>query len=44
MKPASKPGSGSNMILEDVVAFLKKVPPFQFLDDSDIQEIGRAHV
>ncbi len=33
--------SGSNMILEDVVAFLKKVPPFQFLDDTDLQTVAR---
>ncbi len=29
------------MILEDVVAFLKKVPPFQFLDEEDLQTVAR---
>ncbi len=32
---------GNNIILEDVVAFLKKVPPFQFLSDSDLQAVAR---
>jgi CBS domain-containing protein len=41
MRSALKPGNGSNMIMEDVVAFLKKVPPFQFLDDADIQAVAR---
>ncbi len=41
MKSAAKPNQGSNMIMEDVVAFLKKVPPFQFLDDADIQAVAR---
>lgn len=41
MKSATKPNQGSNMIMEDVVAFLKKVPPFQFLDDADIQAVAR---
>jgi CBS domain-containing protein len=36
-----KPGNGSNMILEDVIVFLKKVPPFQFLDDEALQSIAR---
>ena len=35
------PNHGSNMILEDVVAFLKKVPPFQFLSEADIQAVAR---
>ncbi len=29
------------MILEDVVAFLKKVPPFQFLDEENLQIVAR---
>jgi CBS domain-containing protein len=29
------------MILEDVVTFLKKVPPFQFLDDDNIRAVAR---
>ena len=29
------------MILEDVIAFIKKVPPFQFLDDADLQAVAR---
>ncbi|HEX9019852.1 MAG TPA: DUF294 nucleotidyltransferase-like domain-containing protein [Nitrospirota bacterium] len=41
MKPAVKSSHDSNMILEDVVAFLKKVPPFQFLGDADIQSVAR---
>lgn len=41
MKSALKPGNGNNMIMEDVMAFLKKVPPFQFLDDADIQAVAR---
>ena len=41
MRSAIKPGSASNMILEDVVAFLKKVPPFQFLEEDDLLAIAR---
>jgi CBS domain-containing protein len=41
MRSAIKPGSGSNMILEDVVAFLKKVPPFQFLEEADLLAVAR---
>jgi CBS domain-containing protein len=29
------------MILEDVVAFLKKVPPFQFLEEADLLAVAR---
>ncbi|MGE5172505.1 MAG: DUF294 nucleotidyltransferase-like domain-containing protein [Betaproteobacteria bacterium] len=29
------------MILEDVVVFLQKVPPFQFLDDDTLQAVAR---
>ena len=32
MKSTMAPNHGNNIILEDVVAFLKKVPPFQFLE------------
>ncbi|MGC1454164.1 MAG: DUF294 nucleotidyltransferase-like domain-containing protein [Nitrospirota bacterium] len=35
------PNHGNNIILEDVVAFLKKVPPFQFLSDMDLQAVAR---
>jgi len=28
------------MILEDVIAFLKKVPPFQFLDEADLKSVA----
>jgi CBS domain-containing protein len=35
------PNPGSNIILEDVIAFLKKVPPFQFLSDADLQAVAR---
>jgi CBS domain-containing protein len=41
MKPVTPPNHGSNVILEDVVAFLKKVPPFQFLDDANLQSVAR---
>jgi CBS domain-containing protein len=41
MSPALKPYKGSNMILDDVIAFLKKVPPFQFLDDDNQQAVAR---
>jgi CBS domain-containing protein len=41
MKSVAKQGNGNNLILEDVVAFLKKVPPFQFLDDGDLQAVAR---
>jgi CBS domain-containing protein len=41
MKSATKPNNGSNMLMEDVVAFLKRVPPFQFLDDDDLQAVAR---
>ncbi len=40
MTSTAKPGNGSNLILEDVVAFLKKVPPFQFLEDRDLQVVA----
>jgi len=33
--------NGSNVILEDVVAFLRKVPPFQFLDDANLHSVAR---
>ncbi len=33
--------SSSHMLLEDVVRFLKNVPPFQFLEDADIQMVAR---
>jgi CBS domain-containing protein len=41
MRSAMKPGSGSNMIIEDVMAFLKKVPPFQFLEEADLLSVAR---
>ncbi len=41
MHATVKPNNGSNMILEDVIVFLKKVPPFQFLDDENLQFIAR---
>jgi CBS domain-containing protein len=42
MWPALKPNPGnSDMILDDVVAFLRKVPPFQFLDDENLHTIAR---
>jgi CBS domain-containing protein len=41
MKSTMSRNPGSNIILEDVVAFLKKVPPFQFLCDEDLQAVAR---
>jgi len=41
MKSVIQQNHGSNAILEDVVAFLKKVPPFQFLDDANLQSVAR---
>jgi CBS domain-containing protein len=41
MSHSLKPGQGSNLILEDVIAFLKKVPPFQFLDDDNLHAVAR---
>ena len=41
MKSLSKPNQASNIILDDVVAFLQKVPPFQFLDEANIQAVAR---
>jgi CBS domain-containing protein len=41
MNSVTQPNHGSNVILEDVVAFLKKVPPFQFLDDANLQAVAR---
>src|SRR5512147_2680202 len=42
MWPALKSNPGNNdMILEDVVAFLRKVPPFQFLDDDNLHTVAR---
>ncbi len=41
MSSPLKPNVGNSMILEDVVAFLKRVPPFQFLDDADVQAVAR---
>ncbi len=38
---AKKPVGGNNMILEDVVTFLKKVPPFQFLEEVDLFAVAR---
>ncbi len=41
MKSVVTPGNGSNIIMEDVVAFLRKVPPFQFLEEGDLQAVAR---
>jgi len=41
MSNPRKPEPGKNMLLDEVTAFLKKVPPFQFLDDDDIQAVAR---
>src|SRR5574341_787000 len=41
MKSVTQPKPGNNVILEDVVAYLKKVPPFQFLDEANLQAVAR---
>jgi len=41
MNSVTQPNYDGNVILEDVVAFLKKVPPFQFLDDANLQAVAR---
>jgi CBS domain-containing protein len=41
MNSVTQQNNGSNVILEDVIAFLKKVPPFQFLDDVNLQAVAR---
>ncbi len=41
MKSHATSNHGNNIILEDAIAFLKKVPPFQFLDDADLQAVAR---
>jgi CBS domain-containing protein len=41
MKSTTALNNGSNIILEDVVSFLRVVPPFQFLCDSDLQAVAR---
>jgi CBS domain-containing protein len=41
MKSPKAPNHGNNIILEDVVAFLMKVPPFQFLSDADLMAVAR---
>ncbi len=40
MRPVAK-HNHNNMIVEDVVAFLKRVPPFQFLDELNLQAVAR---
>jgi len=41
MKFTTALNNGSNIILEDVISFLRMVPPFQFLCDSDLQAVAR---
>src|SRR3990172_9088639 len=41
MRSVIQPNNSNNIILEDVTAFLKKVPPFQFLDDASFQAVVR---
>ena len=41
MRAAGNQTNGNNIILEDVVAFLRKVPPFQFLNDADLHAVAR---
>jgi len=41
MKSFISPNTESNVILDDVAAFLKKVPPFLFLDDADLLAVVR---
>jgi len=32
----------SNIILDDVIGFLKTVPPFQFLEEPDLKPLHRV--
>lgn len=41
MQSELQPKNHTNLMLEDVTAFLKKVPPFQFLDDDELQAVAR---
>jgi CBS domain-containing protein len=41
MKSTMAPNHGKNIILEDVIGYLMKVPPFQFLSDTDLQAVAR---
>ncbi len=41
MKSITRPANSKNIIFDDVMAFLNKVPPFQFLDDENIQAVAR---
>ena len=41
MHSVVKQNNGTNLLLEDVIVFLKKVPPFQFLDDEKLQTVAR---
>jgi CBS domain-containing protein len=35
-------GSGRNLIIDETVAFFKRVPPFQSLDDADLQSVAKS--
>jgi hypothetical protein len=39
---ASPPTSSSSIVTENVVAFLGKIPPFQFLQASEIRKLART--
>jgi CBS domain-containing protein len=41
MNDRMHPRQGGSIILEEIVAFLRKVPPFQFLDDTDLETVAR---
>jgi len=41
MKSAGHQSNGNNIILEDIVAFLGNVPPFQFLNEDDLHAVAR---
>jgi CBS domain-containing protein len=41
MKSVGYNKNGNNFILEDVADFLRKVPPFQFLNDTDLHAVAR---
>jgi CBS domain-containing protein len=41
MHSTVKVKNGGNVILEDIIVFLKKVPPFQFLDNEKLQSMAQ---
>jgi CBS domain-containing protein len=39
---ASSPSSSGSIVIENVVAFLEKIPPFQFLPSSEVRKLART--